>query len=130
MEDTFLRWMQRIGGDQKSFSVTLNNYSGVPSHTIFLGIQDPAPFKELATKLKTIDQYINGNNLPPVRFITNPHVTIARKLSGDTYEEAIKEYSEKPFNESFKVTELILLRRQHQYDPCKRVAVFSLQPTE
>jgi 2'-5' RNA ligase len=130
MEDTFLRYLQRIGGDQNSFAVTLNNYSGLPSHTIFLCVQDPVQFEVLATKLRAISPYIKGNKLPPGQFITNPHMTIARRLHTIIYKEAMEEYSSKPFNESFKVTELVLLRRQHQYDQCKRVAVFSLQPTE
>src|SRR5215813_4660546 len=46
MEDTIVRWLQRIAKEQKCFPVTLNNYSGFPSHTVFLRILDSAPFKE------------------------------------------------------------------------------------
>ena len=57
MEETMIRWIQRICSRQKSFVVTLNNYSGFPPHTIFLRVQDPEPFKILARELKTIDEY-------------------------------------------------------------------------
>jgi len=128
MEDTLIRWLQRILGDQESFPVTLNNYSGFPPHTVFLRVQDPQPFKDLAIQLKPIDFYIKSNQCPPAKFITHPHLSIARKLTAVTYEKAINDYARKIFHESFELTELVLLRRQHQYDPCKQIAVFRLQP--
>ena len=33
MEDTLIRWVQRICNSYKSFELTLNNYSGFPPHT-------------------------------------------------------------------------------------------------
>jgi hypothetical protein len=130
MEDTLIRWLQRIAKEQKRFPVLLNNYSGFPSHTIFIRIQDPSPFKQLATPLKTIGPYIKENSSYPAKFITSPHVSIARRLPLRIYDQAIKDYAEKDFTASFQVTEMVLLRRQHQFDACKEVAVFPLQPDE
>jgi 2'-5' RNA ligase superfamily len=130
MEDTLIRWLQRIVGEQRSFPVTLNNYSGIPAHTVFLRVQDPTPFRELAIQLQPIDFYIKSNACPPVNFISYPHLSIARRLPERVYEKAIMDYAQKLFNESFEVTELVLLRRQHQYDACKQVAIFRLQPGE
>ena len=56
MEETIIRWMQRIISTQQSFSVSLNNYSGFPPHTVYLRVQDHQPFKQLATALKEVDQ--------------------------------------------------------------------------
>ena len=130
MENSLIGWLQRIAKQQRCFNVALNNYSGFPSHTVFIRIQDPAPFKELASRLKAIVPYIKESNCPPARFMHYPHISIARRLPAVVYENAIKDYSEKDFNASFKVTELVLLRRQHQYDKCKEVSVFRLQPNE
>lgn len=130
MEDTLIRWLQRIAKEQKSFEALLNNYSGFPSHTIFIRIQDPTPFKQLATRLEAIGPYIKEYSSCPAKFITSPHVSIARRLPLKVYDHAIKDYAGKDFNASFHVTELVLLRRQHQYDTCKEVAVFRLQPNE
>ena len=33
MEDTLIRWIQRICNGYQSFGITLNNYSGIPPHT-------------------------------------------------------------------------------------------------
>src|SRR5688500_19234164 len=79
MEETVIRWIHRICGHYKSFPVTLNNYSGFPSHSIYVRIQDHAPFKQLASELEAIDQYVRLNGRPPARLIARPHLTIARR---------------------------------------------------
>jgi 2'-5' RNA ligase len=128
MEDTMVRWMQRIVGEQKSFPVMLNNYSGCPPHTVFLRVQDPSPFKLVALQLKPIDSYITTNGCPPVKFVSYPHLTIARGLAAEVYERAIREYAEKEFNVSFNIERLVLLRRGNGREAGREVAVFHLQP--
>ena len=126
MEETIIRWMQRIISTQFSFSVSLNNYSGFPPHTVYLRVQDHQPFKQLASSLKAVDQYVRGNDCPPMKLIMHPHLSIARRLPEHIYEKAITAYAPKSFHASFEVKQLILLRRQHQFDACKQVSVFHL----
>lgn len=128
MEPTIIKWMQRICGAQQSFTVTLNNYSGFPPHTIYLRVQDPQPFQQLAAQLKTVDDFIRASACPPARLITRPHLSIAWSLSEDVYDKAIADYAQKTFHESFMLDELLLLRRQHQFDNCKTIQVFRLRP--
>jgi 2'-5' RNA ligase len=126
MEETIIRYMRRIFSTQKSFNVTLNNYSGFPEHTVFARVQDHQPFRQLAQSLKVIDQYIRSNGYPPAKLIMHPHITIARRLKQTVYEKAMFEYSQKTFFASFEVTELILLKRKNQFDKCQQVNVFKL----
>jgi 2'-5' RNA ligase len=128
MEPTIVKWMQRICGAQQSFTVTLNNYSGFPPHTIYLRVQDPQPFQQLAKQLKTVDDFIRASACPPVRIISKPHLSIARKLPEQVYNKAMADYAQKTFHESFMLDELLLLRRQHAFDPCKTIQVFRLRP--
>ena len=130
MEDTLIRWIQRVSSQQKSFLVTLNNYSGFPPHTIYLRIQDHEPFKQLARQLQVIDSYVRSNGCPTVKFINRPYLSIARRLPEDVYERAMIDYSQKTFCELFTVHELVLLRRAHQYDTCKVINIFRLLPGE
>ncbi|HKZ65570.1 MAG TPA: 2'-5' RNA ligase family protein [Chitinophagaceae bacterium] len=130
MEETLIRWIQRVSSQQKSFPVALNNYSGFPEHTIYLRVQDHQPFKQLATQLKVIDSYIRSNGYSPVKLINRPHMSIARRLSQDVYEKAMVDYSQKTFFELFTVRELVLLRRAHQYDTWKVINIFRLLPGE
>ncbi|CAN5288510.1 hypothetical protein BH11BAC6_BH11BAC6_08180 [soil metagenome] len=126
MEETIIRYMHRITSTQESFAVTLNNYSGFPPHTVYVRVQDHQPFKQLAASLKAVDQYIKSNGCPPAKFITYPHLSIARRLKADVYEKAMFEFSQRTFYASFNVGELVLLKRQNQFDKCKQVNVFKL----
>ncbi|MFP5043068.1 2'-5' RNA ligase family protein [Parasediminibacterium sp. JCM 36343] len=126
MEATIIRWMGRAIGMQQKFIVALNNYSGFPPHSIYIRIQEHQPFKQLATALEPIDQYVRSNDCPPMRLIRHPHLTIARKLSTQVFEKAIRNYAEKTFEASFEVQELVLLRRKDQFDTCKQICSFHL----
>lgn len=130
MEETLIRWIQRVSNQLKGFPVTLNNYSGFPEHTIYLRVQDHQPFKELSTQLKVIDSYVRSNGCPPVKLFNQPHLSIARSLSKDIYEKALVDYSQKIFFDSFIAGELVLLRRDHQFDACKVINIFRLLPYE
>lgn len=130
MEDTIIKWMQRICSMNKGFSITLNNYSGIPDHTIFLRVQNPEPFRELSLQLKVIDYYIGANNCPPLKLVSRPHLSIAARLPTHIYSKAMSDYSRKMFHESFMVTELLLLKRLNQFDECRHVNVFGLYPPD
>jgi 2'-5' RNA ligase len=130
MEPTIIKWMQRICGAQHSFNVTLNNYSGFPPHTIYLRVQDPQPFAQLAKQLKTVDDFLRASACPPAMLITRPHLSIARKLPAQVYNQAIADYAQKKFHASFMLEELLLLRRAHQFDACQIIQVFRLKPAD
>jgi 2'-5' RNA ligase len=127
MEETLIKWMHKIISSQQSFDVMINNFSGFPSSkTVYARIQNHEPFKQLATSLKTINSYINDNGFPNAKLINHPHLSIARSLQQNVYEKAVMDYSRKTFNASFTVNELVLLRRQNQFDKCKQVSIFKL----
>lgn len=128
MEPTLIRWMHRVISTQRKFQVTLNRYSGFPPHTIYLRVQDHEPFKQLAGELKVVDQYIRGYGCPEIKLITRPHLTIARRLPEEVYRQAEQVYATKDFQASFEVNQLLLLRREHQFDTCRQVSVFGLHP--
>lgn len=128
MENTIIRWMQRICSKQQSFAVTLNNYGGFPPDTIYLRIQNEAPFLRLAKELSVVNAYINSSSCPPMLLTPRPHVSIANNLSEEIFFKALTKYAHKSFHESFLVNELLLLKRKDGYDVCKPIIVFALQP--
>jgi len=128
MEDTLIRWIQRICNRHKSFDITLNNYSGFPPHTIYLRVQDPQPFRELMQQLRAIDDFIRSSGCPPVNLINRPYLSIAGGLTEQVYNRAMPEYSRKDFHDSFHVKEMVLLKREHSFDACKTVNIFRLLP--
>ena len=128
MEGTLLRWIQKVCNNQRGFTTVLNNFSGFPPHTIYLRVQDAQPFKQLAKELKVIENFIESNGCPPVKFITTPYLTIARRLPEPVYSKAIKDYAGRLFHASFTVNELLLLKRRNQGEGWKQVNVFRLPP--
>jgi hypothetical protein len=128
MEETLIRWIQRICNLREQFTVTLNNYSGFPAHTIYLRVQNEKPFQQLAKQLKVVNTYVSSCSCPPMKLISKPHLSIARRLSEEVYFKALTQYSHKSFHESFVVNELLLLRRENQFDDGKRINVFGLPP--
>jgi hypothetical protein len=124
MEETLIRWIQRICSRHKSFLVTLNNYSGFPAHSIYLRVLDPVPFYQLALQLKVIDDFIST----PAVTNHKPHLNISGKLQEQVYEKAMFDYAQKTFHESFAANELILVRKERQSDDCKILNVFHFLP--
>jgi 2'-5' RNA ligase len=127
-EDTVIRWIQRICHQRRSFDIALNNYSGIPPHTIYLRVQDPQPLRELMQQLQAIDEFIRSSGWPPVNLTGRPHLSIAGGLTERIYNKAMPDYSRKTFHGIFRVDELLLLKRRHSFDPCKTVNVFRLSP--
>lgn len=128
MEETIIRYVQRICNRQTAFGVMLNNYSGIPPHTIYIRVQNPEPFRQLAKELKAVRDYIYSCSCPSAKLITNPHVSIARSLPEEIYFKALTQYAQKTFHETFTVSELVLLRRSDQFDSCKTINIFHLKP--
>lgn len=126
-EDTLIRWIQKICQQKRSFQLALNNYSGIPPHTIYLRIQDPEPLRDLQQQLGAIDEFIRSSGWPPVSFNGRPYLSIAGGLTEQVYHKAMPDYSRKTFHELFQVDELVLLRRKHSFDPCKTINVFGLK---
>ena len=172
MEDTLIRWIQRICNRYNSFDLTLNNYSGFPPHTtrppeatqrnpgitkptesacpqgqtladcrdfanfsgqrnpgiIYLRVQDPEPFRELMRQLRAIDDFIRSCGCPPVNLVSRPYLCIAGGLTEQVYNKAMPDYSRRTFHDSFRVEQLVLLKREHAFDACKTVNIFRLLP--
>ena len=126
MENTIIRWMENILNNRQSFPVTLNNFSGFPPHTIYLRVQNPAPFQQLAKELNVINTYVSSCSCPPIKVISHPHINIAANLPEEIYSKALTHYSHRSFHESFMVNELRLVKRKHEYEPYKIINVFGL----
>jgi 2'-5' RNA ligase len=129
MEETISRYMHRILVKQESFEVALNNYSGFPPHSVYVRVQNPERFRQFGKELKAVDDYISSCLCPPLKLIRNPHVSIAKRLPESLYLEVMMDYSRKTFHETFMVSELVLLRRNSEFETEKAINVFRLHPS-
>ena len=130
MESTIAKWTYQVASSIQSFPVILDRFSGFPKHTIYIGVQDPIPFQQLAKKLKPVAEYISNSGCPSAPLVSYPHFSIARGLSATVYDRAMEDYAKKSFYASCMIEELVLLRRRHQFDKCQVVQVFRFRPPE
>jgi hypothetical protein len=126
MEETLIRWIQRICSQHNSFEIALNNYSGYPQHSIYLRIQDPQPVQQLATQLKMLDSHVHA--MASNAFDRIPHVALANELPEPVYQKTMPVYSRKTFRARFMATELVLLGRDHPFATSKTITVFRFLP--
>jgi len=129
MEGTLIRWIQRICSQQTGFEIVLNNYSGIPPHSIHVRVQDMIPFQQLARQLKPVDDFIRASSCPPLK-TGKPRVNIAARLPEHVYIKAMTDYSSKTFHARFIAEELLLLKRANPVETCKAVNVFRFLPVE
>jgi hypothetical protein len=129
MEGTLIRWIQNSCNLHSSFEVCFNNYSGFPPHTIYLRIQDPKPFMQLATRLRIIDGFIQANDCPPVSVISKPFLSLAGKLPEHVYRKAVGDYAQKTFHASFLAEKLVLMKRSWEGEKYILVNTFNLATT-
>ena len=128
LEDRIGRLLQNICNQQYSFTAALNNFSGFPTHAIFIRVQNPQPFKRLANGLQALDDLLQVNECPPLQASSRSYITIARQLDEDIYSVAIKEYAAKEFHAEFSIDKLVLLRRDSRYKKWQHVNYFYLPP--
>lgn len=126
MEETLIRWIQRICSQHNSFEITLNNYSGFPQHSIYLRIQQPQPLQQLTAQLKTLDAHVQA--MATNTFERIPHIALANELAEPVYQQTMPVYSRKTFRARFMATELVLLGRDHPYAASKTITVFRFLP--
>lgn len=129
MEPTLLRWMHRALSRQPSFRFSLNNYTGIPGrNAVYLRVQDPAPFRQIAAELKVIDELVQSNGLPAAKLVANPRLMVASTSADGDFRTLMMEYSARQFHAEAGVSELVLLKRNHGNEEGVRVNVFRLQP--
>jgi hypothetical protein len=128
MEETLIRYMQRIFYKHQSFEVLLNNYSGIPAHTIYLRVQNQQPFRQISKEIQVLNHYITEGSKQTISFNQLPRLSIATNLAENVYNNALVEYSKKLFHHAFKINELVLLRTNPPYQSYQAISIFSLKP--
>ena len=129
MENTFIRWIHKICSKFHSFPVTLNNYSGLPQHTIHLRVQELTHFNDFIQQLEPVNAFIASCSCQ-LQVVNNPYLPVITGLPDHIYTQAIMNYSQQTFHESFMANELILLKRERLSDPFKAVTIFNFLPAD
>lgn len=111
MEEKIINRLKVIAMGTPPFKAALKDYGSFPSHTIFINITTKVPVYNLVKELRTAKRIMKSPEYEPY-FITEPHLTIARKLNPAQYENAWLEYAHRSFTGSFIADGMLLLKRR------------------
>lgn len=111
MEEKIINRLKVIAMGTPPFKVALKDYGSFPSHTIYINITTKVPVYNLVKELRTAKRIMKSPEYEPY-FITEPHLTIARKLNPAQYEKSWLEYVHRSFTGSFIADGMLLLKRR------------------
>ncbi len=126
VEKKILPQLQNIIATAAPFSVAINGFKSFPTHTIYADVETKNSIVDLVKTLKPIQALLKFDTEHKPHFITEPHLTIARKLQPWQYEKGLLEYSNTPFTASFMASQILLLKRNVEAKGYTVVATFSL----
>lgn len=129
------RWipkLRRIIETTTPFMVELENFGHFPTHTIFIQVKTKNLLGELVKSLKEIQGMVKLDKEHKPHFITDPHLTIARKLQHWQFENGWKEYGNSEFSGRFMADHILLMRKrldEKKYEIIGRFAMLGIKQT-
>jgi hypothetical protein len=128
MEDTLIRWIQRVCHMQRRFQVQLNGFCEKHNGGLYLQVQDQRPFTKISGSLSVVDQYIQSCGSPPVEWMQAPQCRLTNSITTNEYDQTKNWFSTKPFQADFFVHSLVLLKQVSDSGSAELVNVFPLLP--
>ena len=110
-EKKFVSRLKNIFESTAAFQVSINGFGSFPTHTIYANVQTKNDIVSLVKSIQPAQYLLAFNVKNKAHFITEPHLTITRKLLPWQYEKGWLEYSNTHFAASFMVNEAVLLKR-------------------
>lgn len=94
------------------FKIEMKDFGSFPSHTIYINIVSKVQIMNAVKIIKHRQKFMKMDKENKPHFITEPHLTIARKLLPWQYEKAWLEYQHADFHGRFIADHALLLRRK------------------
>lgn len=116
-----------------SFIVELEDFGSFPTHTIYINIKTKVQITELVKSLRPVQKLLKFDREHKPHFITEPHLTVARKLLPWQYEKGWLELSNSHFSGRFMAGHVLLLRRktgERKYEVVKRFDLLNIKREE
>lgn len=121
-----VRMMKNIVEQFTPFQITINGFDCFPAHTIYAKIETKNVVANLVTTLKPLQAITKLDRWNKAHFITEPQITIAKKLKPWQYEKGWLQYEHTDFKTAFMVNDVLLLKRKIEDKGYTKVATFSL----
>jgi len=110
-EETLVRWIGKIAEHQETFQVTLNNFSGIPPQVVYIRVQDELPFRDLASRLQVMADFVSGQAGSRARIFSKPFIRLG-KLPETARSLDWFRFSHEIFHAAFMARQLVLLRKR------------------
>ncbi len=104
------------------FKIEMKDFGSFPSHTIYINIVSKVQIMNAVKAAKQGQKFMKMDKDNKPHFITDPHLTIARKLLPWQYEKGWLEYSHTNFHGRFIADHALLLKRKQgeKYKPVEK----------
>ncbi|MBN7809402.1 2'-5' RNA ligase family protein [Algoriphagus sp. H41] len=99
------------------FTAEFDGFGSFPKKVVFLDIANKEPFHELSKGSRDSSSRFNNDNS---HFSFNAHLTIARSMNAEQFENAWRDWKDKAFKASSDVNEMLLLRRPFHHEQRNR----------
>ncbi len=111
MEEKLVNRFQHISMGVCPFKIELKDFGSYPSHTIYIHVATKIPVQNLVKEIRSTQRMMKAHPDYDPHFISDPHLTIARKLKPWQYEKGWLEYSNLHFSARIVADSMLLLRR-------------------
>ena len=120
MEEVIIPQIIFFAEEQQPFTVSLSGFNHFRDDVIFIDVEDPSAMKTLHGNLIEHLQNEMGFSSKTARPKSlTPHMTVAyRDLSPKNFQKAWQEFKDRPFDYSFEVNSIFLLKHDYtQWQP-------------
>jgi 2'-5' RNA ligase len=114
METHITRQVKNITATLTDFKVELKNFGSFPSHTIYINVVSKVQIMDIVKELKASQKLMKLDDENKPHFLTEPNISIARKLLPWQYEKSWLEYEHKHFHGRFTANYVLLLKRRER----------------
>lgn len=128
MENTLIRWINRIIGAEEGFQFAFNNYGSIPAQPLYWRIQDNGNFRQLAERLRVLDGWMQGNGCGPVQLIHSPRLLLVEEMDSSVERQIQLEFSSRCHHLEMELRELELMRCDAWSNRFQLVSRFPLLP--
>lgn len=127
MEDTLIRWVQRVCRMHSRFEISLNAPRPHPAGGWRMPVTDNKHLQQLAQKLSIVDEYVRSCRMGPVHWETNH--TCRQEMSDGIIgtKRCLTIQTGEPFT-SFLAHSLVLTRQSYDGSPAEIVNLFAFLP--
>lgn len=117
MEDTLIRWMQRICSTQRQWKVTLDPVLMEPGGRLCWRLREPVHFLQLQQQLGSLNNYLQGSDCPAIQLGRSVQWRVPDNfLPGSTG------------SIQFVLEGMVLFRRACYAEEGKQITFFGLRP--